>query len=291
MSGPSEVTPRMGLICFAFGAAGVPPGDQLAGPLLIRLLADLGLSEAASRSLLLRMRREGLLDSEPAGRQARYRLTPLVQAAQARLERQLRGDRPEWTGTFNGVLFEVPERRRDFRDRLRRTAQLLGYATLRAGLARRHHRPVGRADLLAPATAGRQSAAADRYHPQCTGQLTGSRRVVGSRSPGPPLPRRPCRGPGTHRARHGQPSRSCGGTDGSCGNFATCLRGGRRRPGPSRRIAPSGLAGRPGRGHARPGAPRLRPAARRVPRPATGTLHTRSGGPELTSFSRERNVQ
>ena len=134
MSGPSEVTPRMGLICFAFGAAGVPPGDQLAGPLLIRLLADLGLSEAASRSLLLRMRREGLLDSEPAGRQARYRLTPLVQAAQARLERQLRGNRPEWTGTFNGVLFEVPERRRDFRDRLRRTAQLLGYATLRAGL-------------------------------------------------------------------------------------------------------------------------------------------------------------
>jgi len=124
----------MGLICFAFGVAGIPPGQHVAGPLLIRLLADLGLSEAAARSLLLRMRREGLLDSERAGRQARYRLAPVITAAQDRLERQMRGDRPAWTGAFSGVLYEVPERSRDFRDRLRRTAQLLGYVTLRPGL-------------------------------------------------------------------------------------------------------------------------------------------------------------
>jgi phenylacetic acid degradation operon negative regulatory protein len=124
----------MGLVFFAFGVAGVRPGDEIAGPLLIRLLADLGLSEGAARALLLRMRREGLLQSTPAGRQARYRLTPVVQATQARLQRQLRGHRPVWNGTFNGVLYEVPERHRDFRDRLRRTAQLLGYAPLRSGL-------------------------------------------------------------------------------------------------------------------------------------------------------------
>ena len=106
----------------------------MAGAVLIRLLGDLGLSEGAARSLLLRMRREGLLGSERFGRQSRYHLTPLVQATQVRLERQLRGDRAAWTGTFNGVLYEVPERRRDYRDRLRRTAQLLGYVTLRPGL-------------------------------------------------------------------------------------------------------------------------------------------------------------
>src|ERR1700735_513541 len=134
MTGSGEVTPRMGLVCFAFGVAGVPPGQPLAGPLLIRLLADLGLSEAAARSLLLRMRREGLLASERAGRQARYRLAPVVASAQARLERQLRGGRPAWSGAFSGVLYQVPERSRDFRDRLRRTAPPLGYATLRPGL-------------------------------------------------------------------------------------------------------------------------------------------------------------
>ena len=133
-SGPIELTPRVGLVCFAFGVARVPPGGQLAGSVLIGLLSGLGLSETAARSLLLRMRREGLLASEPDGRRARYRLTPAVDAAQARLERQLRGGRPEWTGAFNGILYEVPERRREFRDRLRRTAQLLGYATLRPGL-------------------------------------------------------------------------------------------------------------------------------------------------------------
>jgi phenylacetic acid degradation operon negative regulatory protein len=134
MSRPGDVTPRMGLICFAFGVAGIPPGQHVAGPLLLRILADLGLHEAAARSLLLRMRREGLLDSERAGRQARYRLAPVITSAQDRLQRQMRGDRPGWTGAFSGVLFEVPERSRDFRDRLRRTAQLLGYVTLRPGL-------------------------------------------------------------------------------------------------------------------------------------------------------------
>jgi phenylacetic acid degradation operon negative regulatory protein len=124
----------MSLVYFAFGVAGVPPGEPLAGRVLVRLLADLGLSESAARSLLLRMRREALLDSERAGREARYRLGPAPSAAQVRIEGQLRGRRPPWTGSFNGVLYEVPERRRAYRDRLRRTAHFLGYATLRPGL-------------------------------------------------------------------------------------------------------------------------------------------------------------
>jgi phenylacetic acid degradation operon negative regulatory protein len=139
MSAPGEATPQMGLVFFVFGAAaaahrGQLPGGQLTGGALIRLLTDLGLSQSAARSLLLRMRREGWLDSQKDGRQARYRQAPVVSAAQARIENQLSGRRPAWEGSFSGLLYEIPEAERAFRDRFRRTAQLLGYATLRPGL-------------------------------------------------------------------------------------------------------------------------------------------------------------
>jgi phenylacetic acid degradation operon negative regulatory protein len=129
-----EISPQVGLVCLAVGAAQVQPGESVAGPVLFRLLADLGVSGPAARSLLLRMRRDGWLTSQRVGRQARYRLAPILFAGQERVERQLRGDRPAWNGSFSGVLYTVPERHRSFRDRLRRSALLLGYVTLRPGL-------------------------------------------------------------------------------------------------------------------------------------------------------------
>jgi len=127
------MTPGMSLVCFAFAVTQVGPGQSLAGSVLLRVLGDLGLSASAARSLLLRMRRQGWLSSERVGRQALYRLTPVIDVAQARLGRQLEGGRPLWSGSFNGVLYEVPQRHRAFRDRLRRSAQLLGYVVLRPG--------------------------------------------------------------------------------------------------------------------------------------------------------------
>jgi phenylacetic acid degradation operon negative regulatory protein len=128
----------MELVVFAFGAAsacgGLRPDGALAGRALMRLLAELGLSPGAARSLLLRMRHDGWLGSERDGREAWYRLSPAIAAAQVRVERQLRGQRPPWPGYFNAVLYEIPEQARPFRDRLRRTAQFLGYVTLRPGL-------------------------------------------------------------------------------------------------------------------------------------------------------------
>jgi phenylacetic acid degradation operon negative regulatory protein len=152
-----EITPQIGVVAFAFGIASAHQGDAVAGPVLIRLLADLGISGPAARSLVLRMRREGWLTSERAGRQARYRLAPVTAAAQARVERQLRGNRPEWDGSFSGVLFTVPERHRSFRDRLRRSAHLLGYVTLRPGLLiAATDRYEELASLLPPRPAGSQ---------------------------------------------------------------------------------------------------------------------------------------
>jgi phenylacetic acid degradation operon negative regulatory protein len=131
----AEITPGMRLVFFAFGVArAARPDKQLPGPALMRLLCDLGLSDSAARSVLLRMRRDGWLSSERVGREARYQLTPILDAAQARVERQLHGDRPAWSGSFNGMLYMVPERHRAYRDRLRICARLLGYVRLRPGL-------------------------------------------------------------------------------------------------------------------------------------------------------------
>jgi phenylacetic acid degradation operon negative regulatory protein len=130
----AELTPQISIVCFAVGVAQARPGAPVAGPVLLKLLADLGISNSAARSLLLRMRREGWLASQRSGRQAHYRLAPVLSAAEDRLDRHIRGGRPTWNGSFTGVLFYVPERFRSYRDRLRRTAQLLGYVTLRPGL-------------------------------------------------------------------------------------------------------------------------------------------------------------
>jgi phenylacetic acid degradation operon negative regulatory protein len=157
VASPGEITPQIGIVAFAFGLASAHQGPAVPGPVLLRLLADLGISGPAARSLVLRMRRDGWLTSERDGRQARYRLAPLTAAAHARVEGQLRGNRPGWDGSFSGVLFTVPERDRSFRDRLRRSAQLLGYVTLRPGLliaATDRYEELAR--LLPPRPAGSQ---------------------------------------------------------------------------------------------------------------------------------------
>jgi phenylacetic acid degradation operon negative regulatory protein len=124
----------MGVVLFAFGVTQTPAGASLPGPLLMRLLADLGLSGSAARAVLLRMRRDGILYSTRDGRVAHYALAPAIGAVEERLEAQLRGKRPTWNGAFHGLLYEVPETHRPFRDRLRRLARLSGYAPLRSGL-------------------------------------------------------------------------------------------------------------------------------------------------------------
>src|ERR1700760_3218129 len=98
-----ELTPRMRLVVFAFGAASVPfggqlPGAGLAGPALIRLLSELGLSPGAARSLLLRMRRDGWLDAERAGREARYRLAAAGSSAPSPRAGPVWGARPRGGG-------------------------------------------------------------------------------------------------------------------------------------------------------------------------------------------------
>src|SRR5258707_7970350 len=64
------------------------------------------------------------------------------------------GDAPEWDGTFQGLLFSIPERHRAFRDSMRRFATLAGYGLLRPGLLVSpwaNHWPMERLLGMAPA--------------------------------------------------------------------------------------------------------------------------------------------
>jgi phenylacetic acid degradation operon negative regulatory protein len=123
------------LILFVLGAARVPPEPALPGPALVALLGDLGLTEGAARSAILRLRRGGWLVSHRTGRTVAYAPSDQVLAGHRR-----RADsfgparRPQWDGWFHALLVSVPEQRRAFRDELRRAAHLAGYATLRPGL-------------------------------------------------------------------------------------------------------------------------------------------------------------
>ena len=123
-----------GVVLFTLGVAAAGSAPDLRGPALIALLGELGLSESAGRAAILRMRRHGLLSSRRDGRHTRYAAAPAILAHQRRIREHFGEDGPEWDGRFHALLYDVPERQRAFRDRLRYTARLLGYGQLRAGL-------------------------------------------------------------------------------------------------------------------------------------------------------------
>jgi phenylacetic acid degradation operon negative regulatory protein len=98
------------------------------------MLSELGLSEAAARSAILRMRRGGWLVSIRDGRSVSYQPSDQILAGHQRRARSFTSSGPQWDGAFHALLVNVPERVRPFRDEFRRAAQVAGYRTLRAGL-------------------------------------------------------------------------------------------------------------------------------------------------------------
>lgn len=119
-----------GLVPFLFGIGGT---DELPSSVLVALLGDLGLSASAARTLLSRMHARGDVATRRSGRRVDYRLAGATAMA---FQRVLHADSPPpaWDGGFRGVLYTVPERKRWFRDALRRAAVQAGYGTLRPGL-------------------------------------------------------------------------------------------------------------------------------------------------------------
>lgn len=103
---------------------------------LVDVLTELGVGEAATRAALARMARRGLLDPVRSGRTVAYDLT----AASERVLRDAHGRifaadpfAPEGAG-WTLVTFSVPERQRDLRHRLRAQLAWAGFGLLRDGL-------------------------------------------------------------------------------------------------------------------------------------------------------------
>ncbi len=123
-----------GQVFFALGLAAAGTGKSVPGPALIAVLSELGLSESASRTAILRLRRNGWLSSQRHGRHTHYAPTGPIRTHQQRFQDHFISAGRPWDGAFHGLIYEIPERNRAFRDRLRRGARLLGYASLRGGL-------------------------------------------------------------------------------------------------------------------------------------------------------------
>jgi phenylacetic acid degradation operon negative regulatory protein len=117
------------LVPFLFGLA---RRTGLPGPVLVRLLTDLALSESAARGLIARMQRAGQLAGTRHGRTVHYRLAGSFAQAFERI--RTAPAPPAWQGAFHALLYQVPENRRAFRDQLRRAAVLAGYGVLQQGV-------------------------------------------------------------------------------------------------------------------------------------------------------------
>ncbi|GAA3222241.1 hypothetical protein GCM10017691_08090 [Pseudonocardia petroleophila] len=117
---------------FVLGAARVPPSPPLPGPVLVRMLGDLGVAEGAARSTVLRLRRAGSITSVRMDRTVGY--APSASVLSGHRRHAAGSAAAEWDGEFHTLLVQVPERRRGFRDALRRAAHTAGYRGLGPGL-------------------------------------------------------------------------------------------------------------------------------------------------------------
>ncbi|PZA22076.1 transcriptional regulator, partial [Modestobacter versicolor] len=103
---------------------------------LLDVLADLGVTEAAARATLKRMTQRGLLDRGQVGRSAQYTLTPLAERVLRRADERVSSPAPfahppgEWTL----LSYSVPESRRDLRHKVRSRLTWAGFGGLRDGL-------------------------------------------------------------------------------------------------------------------------------------------------------------
>lgn len=123
---------------YAFGclsASAVP------GPVMVRMLTGLGMGESAARNLITQHVHKGALAPTRVGRVAVYRFTD----QNARKYQQVEGTSgpPAWSGDFDCIVYDIPERERAFRDRFRYLAHYNTYGTLRPGvlIAARPHSP------------------------------------------------------------------------------------------------------------------------------------------------------
>jgi phenylacetic acid degradation operon negative regulatory protein len=93
---------------------------------LVRLAAELGVSDNALRSALSRMTREGWLAARRDGGPPRYRLSPQGEELIEEGTRRIYGHRAAWDGRWLLASYSLPKPRRGQRDRLRQGLSMPG---------------------------------------------------------------------------------------------------------------------------------------------------------------------
>jgi DNA-binding transcriptional regulator PaaX len=135
---PSSAAHRPQSLLLSFLGALVLDFDlpPLPSMILLDLLADLGVTEAAGRATLKRMTQRGLFSRGQVGRTAEYALTPLAEDVLREARGRVASPRPfehpegEWTL----LSYSVPESRRDLRHRVRARLTWAGFGGLRDGV-------------------------------------------------------------------------------------------------------------------------------------------------------------
>ncbi|GLY70114.1 PaaX family transcriptional regulator C-terminal domain-containing protein [Amycolatopsis taiwanensis] len=143
----------IGLVPFLFGLAGT---QSVPAKVINHLLVDLGMSAAAAKAQLARMRQRGQLTATRHGRTVDYQLAGPFGESFHRIRSGMGASPPEWRGSFHALLYQVPESARAFRDHFRRNALLVGYGLLQQGVL---IAPADRTESLAAILARRPSAA------------------------------------------------------------------------------------------------------------------------------------
>ena len=102
---------------------------------LVRLLADLGFSDAASRVALTRLVSRGLLTRQRTGRMVHYRMTSRCRALLAEGDARIfaLGRRADGAGRWTVLWHAIPDERKLERTRLARRLRFLGFGSLQDG--------------------------------------------------------------------------------------------------------------------------------------------------------------
>ncbi|MDI3405117.1 PaaX family transcriptional regulator [Streptomyces cavernicola] len=133
--GPAgHVPPRQSIVTI-YGLYGASGGNWMSVASLVHLLADLGIDEAAVRSAVSRLKRNGMLESESREGAAGYRLS---EGAEAMLrngrERIFQARRATLDEGWVLVVFSVPESQRAKRHTLRTELTRLGFGAVSSGV-------------------------------------------------------------------------------------------------------------------------------------------------------------
>jgi phenylacetic acid degradation operon negative regulatory protein len=112
----------------------LPRGGEVWLGSLIQAMAALGISEAAARSAVLRLKNQGILDSQRLGRRTFYWMADVGM-------RQLNvggfrfsfPSEEAWDGKWTIVVYSIPEEQRCLRDSLRSSLKWWGFGSLAPG--------------------------------------------------------------------------------------------------------------------------------------------------------------